>query len=163
MLYPSHTAPLLQHSMQSVLLNVQEGAVTLWLHWYHCFLTIQEGRCCFGNETGTLVRYTCGHYHYVCSYHFYRMTCAQCRSYAHENSIAHNTSYPESASYWLDFSSCLTANSVGQSVTVWLCDMIWILYFEFRPCTWSGGISAARLHDHVMASATFTSAWCLTK
>ena len=88
------------HSMLLVLLNVQEDADTLWLHCYHCLLTIQEGPCYFGDETGTWVRYTCGHYHYACSAHIRDTSCAQCRGSSHERDSKHTDKYAVSEIHW---------------------------------------------------------------
>ena len=88
------------HSMLLVLLNVQEDADTLWLHCYLCLLMIQEGPCCFGDETGTLVRYTCGHSHYACSAHIRHTSCAQCRGSGHKHDSKHTDKYAVSEIHW---------------------------------------------------------------
>ena len=66
--------------------------------------------CCFCNRTEvTWIRYTCRHYHYVCSYDG-RASCAKCKSGVHPHSSTHPASFPEGAGYWPDCKTVAAAS-----------------------------------------------------
>ena len=80
-------------------MHKQKMQTLLKLHRYCCLLTIQT-ICCFCNEVGKRVRYTCGDYHNACSVHIRNKPCAQCKVSGHKLDNTHTGSFAVSEIHW---------------------------------------------------------------